>query len=105
MAFKSVATACMCLCETERRELTLHVNQTQLDPRLWKDAFNRLGKAGPPIPTSNENSLDAPILQLGQHGQPELGALVGREPDPKPLLVPTQSDTQRQIDGFIADAL
>ncbi len=52
------------------------MHHAQLHARLRIDGFNGFGQSAEPIHTRNEDILDASVLQLGEHRQPEFGSFV-----------------------------
>src|SRR5215218_6704906 len=51
------------------------VHDAGLYPRLREDRFDRLGEALQAVDAADQHVPDAALLQLGQNGEPELGAL------------------------------
>src|ERR1017187_8934521 len=64
------------------------VHDAQLYGGLRIGRLNGLREAFQPIDTRNENVFHSPGLQLVEHAQPELGALVGTGPQGRAHLHP-----------------
>jgi len=79
------------------------VHDAGLHDRLRVDGLDRLREASQPVDGEDEDVLDAAGLELADHPQPELGALVGLEPDPERLLDPVDADADREVGVLIAD--
>ena len=67
------------------------------------DGFDRVREALQPVDGEDEDVLDAARFQLADHAQPELGALVGLQPDPERFLDPLDPDTDRQVGVLVAN--
>ena len=65
-----------------------------------EDGVDRFGKALKPIDGCNQNILDATVVQIGQHLQPEVRAFIFGEVKAQYLFLSIESDTQDRIDGF-----
>lgn len=70
-----------------------------------RDRLDRLEKALQPVDATNQDVLDAALLELGQHGQPELSALGGLEPEAEqsPAGTPSRGDHE-DADGAVVGA-
>jgi hypothetical protein len=55
--------------------VTHHVHDAKLNPGLGVRRVNRVGKALEAVNAGDENILHTPILQLGEHVEPELGTV------------------------------
>ena len=58
-----------------------------LHPGLGEDGLDRLGKAGQAVDAADQDVLNAALVQVVEHGQPELGALGLLPPDPEHLAL------------------
>jgi hypothetical protein len=68
-----------------------------LHPCLREDSLDRLREAGEAVDAGDQHVLDAALVQVVEHGQPELGALGLLPPDPEHLAVALGGLTDRQI--------
>ncbi len=66
------------------------MHDAQLHARLRIGRVNRFGKTGEAVDAGYENIAQPAVLQIGEAGQPELGALVLAEPQSDELFVPFQ---------------
>jgi hypothetical protein len=76
--------------------------------RLRPGVARDLGRALQPVADHEERVLDPPVLQVGQHAHPELGALPAfpalSDPKPEDVLVPGQGDPDRGVNRPAGDA-
>src|SRR5664280_1155630 len=63
-----------------------------------------VGQALQPVADQEEHIRHAPVLQVGEHGQPELRRLptTSAGPDPEDVLVAVQVDPDRGVVGLVA---
>lgn len=76
------------------------MHDAQLDFSLGVDGFDRFRKASKTIDAGNQDIFDTPILQMGQHVQPVLGAFIVGQVNTQQLLFAFQNDAQNRVDGF-----
>jgi hypothetical protein len=62
-------------------------------------SLDRLGEPLEPVDVADQHVIDAALLELAQHREPELGALRGLEPEPDHVTV------EFDPDGQVADAV
>src|SRR5271155_3139323 len=72
-------------------------------PRRRKHGGDRLGKSLQAIDDSDQNVLDAPVLEFGHDAQPEFGAFRGLDPKAQDVLGSFRRDAERDIDGLVAN--
>ena len=87
----------------ELHAVAKQMNDASLNNRLRIGSRDRLGKALQPIDNGQQDVLHAPILQLVQDAQPELGALVLFDPQAQHLLGTVGSHADGDMDGLVAD--
>ena len=66
---------------------------------LGKGGGDRLGEALQPIHDGDQDVLDPAVAQLVHDAEPELGALVLRDPETENLPGAFRGDTEGQVDG------
>src|SRR3954447_25582175 len=64
----------------EIHRMAAQMHDAGLHYGAWKDGGDRLRKALQPVNDSDENVLDAAVLEFVDHTQPELGAFRGLDP-------------------------
>ena len=64
---------------------------------------DRLGKSLQAIDDSDQNVLDAPVLEFGHDAQPEFGAFRGLNPKAQDVLGSLRCDAERDIGGLVAN--
>jgi len=69
----------------------------------WTCRLQRFREAGEPVDPGDAHLAQTPVLQLGEHLQPELGPLGGGPPQTQQFLVALQVDTQGQVDRLGTD--
>ncbi len=75
-----------------------------LDDRLLPGRVDRLGETLQPVADGDEHVLDAPVLQLGEHLQPEpcsLASVAG--PDPEDVVLTVHGDAHNDIERSVPD--
>ena len=70
-----------------------------------QSAGNGIGESLQTIDAGDQDILDAAVLQLGQHAEPELRAFGLGEPQAQKLFVTFQIDAQSEINGLVDDPL
>lgn len=60
--------------------VTHHVHDAELDLCFREHRLDRIRKAGEAVHASHQNVADAVVSELGEHLQPELGALALSDP-------------------------
>ena len=91
------------LVRHEAQRLADQVHDAGLHPGLREDRFDRLGEALEPVDAADQDVADAALLQLAQHGEPELGALRALEPEPEHVAFALEVDADRDVAGEVAD--
>src|SRR5512135_1168766 len=71
------------------------MNDAGLDQGLREHRLDGLGEALQPIDDGDQHVLDAAVLQLGHHAQPELGAFALLDPQSEDLLVAFRAHAAR----------
>ena len=87
----------------EPERVSDHVDDAGLHDRVGVDGLDRLREALEAVDGEDEDVLDPTGLELADHPQPELGALVDLEPDPQRLLDPVDPDADREVGVLVAD--
>ena len=72
------------------------MDDAPLDFGLGKHGVNRLLESRETIHAKEQRILHSPVLQVVQHPQPELRALVGTYRDAENLLVPLRCDAYQK---------
>ncbi|AFZ69488.1 site-specific recombinase, DNA invertase Pin (plasmid) [Deinococcus peraridilitoris DSM 19664] len=80
-----------------------HVDGAKLHLRLGEDGFDRLGKALQPVHASDEHIPHAPVLELGQHREPELGSLGFEGPQAQHLFGSFEVHADGRVDRSGSD--
>ena len=70
-----------------------------LHPGLGEDGRDRVREARQAVDAEDQHVTDAALVQIVEHGQPELRALALPPPDPENLALALQRDADRQIAG------
>src|SRR5690606_17802773 len=65
----------------------------------------RIGEALQAVNAGNQDVLQASILQLSQHGEPEFGTFGFGQPQAQQLLLAFHVDAERQVHGLVDNAL
>jgi hypothetical protein len=87
----------------EPERLADQMHDPGLHPGVWEDGLDRLGEALQPVDATDQDVLDAALFQLGQHLQPELGALGALEPEPEHISLAVEVDADHDVAGEVAD--
>lgn len=81
----------------------------RLDHGVTEHRPDRIGQPGQAVTAADQDVPQPPVPQIGQHFGPELGALVGLDPDPQSMLAAIDVDTDDQMrrplrdDAVVAD--
>ena len=68
-----------------------------LHPGLGEDRLDRLREARQAVDAGDQDVVDAALVQVVEHGEPELGALGFLPPDPEHLAVALDGLADRQV--------
>ncbi len=82
-----------------------HIDDAKLDPGVQLQRLDGIWKARQAVHRGNENVFEPPVLELGQHRQPLLGALGLVQPQTQQLLLAVQIAPQDQMDGLVDQLL
>jgi hypothetical protein len=63
-----------------------------LHPRLGEHGLDRFREAGQAVEAADQNVVDTAVVQVVEHGQPELGALGVLPPDAEHLALAVDAD-------------
>ena len=66
---------------------------------MREDGLDRLGEPGQAVDAADQHVLDAAVVQVVEHRQPELGALGLLPPDPEHLALALDGRADRQVAG------
>jgi hypothetical protein len=104
MGRRSLGDAVPVLAAGEPERVADQVQHTGLGHRQRPRRPDRVRKALEPVAHDDADVVDAPVLDLGEHAEPELGALAA-VPGPQPQDVPftLDGDRDRGVDGPIGD--
>src|ERR1035437_10062807 len=78
-----------------------HVHDAELHGRLRIGRLDGLREAFQTIDARNENIFHSPRLQVVEHAQPKLGALVGAGPQTQHFFVAFHGDADGHVDGAV----
>ena len=79
------------------------MQHTGLHERQRPRSLDRVGQALEPVADDDADILDAAVLDLGQHLQPELGALAAvAGPQPEDVALTVDGDADGHVDGRLA---
>ena len=81
------------------------MDDAKLNLSLRVRAGNGIGESLQTIDAGDQDILDAAVLQLGQHAEPELRSFGFGKPQAQKLLVTCQIDAQSEINGLVDDTL
>jgi len=76
------------------------MDYAELNLRLGEDGANRFGESLEPIDRGNEDILDAPVVQIGQDLQPEVGSFTLAQIKPQDLFFPVKPDSEDRVERF-----
>ena len=77
------------------------VHDAQLYLRLRENCLDSLREPLQSVNTGDKDILHSAIAQIGQHLQPELGALVGRGPQAQYILASIQTNADGHVDSAV----
>jgi hypothetical protein len=87
----------------EIERIAQQMDDAGLHSRFCEDGIDGLGKALQAIDDGNQDVLDATVLHLVHHPQPELGPLVGFDPETEDLFCTIAAHAERDMHRFVAD--
>ena len=76
------------------------MDDAELDLGLREDGSDRLGEARPPVYGGDQHVMDAAVLELREHAEPELCPLSFADPEAQKLLFAGQGESQGPGDGL-----
>ena len=79
------------------------VHDARLHPGLGEDGRDRLREPVEAVDAADQHVTDAALVEIVEHGEPELRALALAPPDPEHLALALQRDADRQIAGAVSD--
>ena len=80
------------------------MHDTCLSDRLGPYRADGVGEAGEPVPDHDATIADAPVLDLGEHVMPVLGALAAvADPQPENVAFAVHRHRDRDIDRPVRD--
>ncbi len=79
------------------------MDDARLNDRLRKDGVDRLRKALQSVDDCDQNVIDAAVLQLVHHPQPEFGAFGIFDPKAQDILRPIRLNAERNVHRLVPD--
>jgi hypothetical protein len=91
------------LAAGEAERVADQVQHTGLGHRQWPGGPDRVGEALEPVTDNDADVLDAPVADLGEHTEPELGAFAAvAGPEPEDVAFAIGGDRDGGVEGRLA---